>query len=343
MKLIVIAHRGEAQEFIKFYSMKPMETISNLYQSSPDKEKTLLLVCGEGIFEVFTKLPYILGKFAVTQIYNLGIAGSLNATTLPGSMIEVRTSYNFSNSKVQFESFTGSQSSSVLDCITTDQRVLSDDFANRLKPFADIVDRELWAIAKIAKNQKIPLRSFKLISDVAGNNTNCFDLAAMAKEFSSKMLDHFLVINQQEQDKGNSKVQQECSRTELPFHASFTQTKRIEKLVTKLQLPLSELLILFSTQQENQTQSKGKCNKFILFLENKINPINKIIEDQFNAEFAAVKSCGAKVIYDKKLDTKKVSIHFEINSQTNIDKMQQALGRTKFERIEKIWKGHLDV
>jgi hypothetical protein len=329
-----MAHRGEAQEFLKYFSMKQDSEYSNLYSNSD----LFLLISGEGPFEVLTKLPYVLGKFEITSIVNIGIAGSLCQQVKKGEIYEIRTVYAFSNNKPRFESFTG-KTDSLLDCITTEDRVLSTKFAMELAPFANIIDREAWAITKVAKEFRKPVTIYKLISDIAGDETSCFDLKERAKEFSASMLDYFLKKNF---DKETPTIDEK--RISFPFHISFTQKKRAEKLFNKLSTVSEDLFTEFlNLDSTHDLQRKEIPNSFISFLENKINPINQVIEEKFNCELKSIRDCGAKVIYDKKLDSKKVAIHFEINSQANIEKMKLALSNTKFENIEKIWKGNFNV
>ena len=58
--------------------------------------------------------------------------------------------------------------------ITTDfkKAVVStgDNFVNKRLNFCDLVDMELYALAKIAAREKIPLKSFKFISDHANDS-----------------------------------------------------------------------------------------------------------------------------------------------------------------------------
>jgi purine-nucleoside phosphorylase len=334
MQLLVIAHRGEAQDFLRHFSLKQDPTFLNLYKSS----NLLLLITGEGPFEVLTKLPYVLGKYDISSIINIGIAGSLCEKVKIDRLYKIRTVYAYSNGKPRFESFTA-ESDSLLDCITTEERVLSSELAKELSPFASIIDREAWAVSKVAKEFKKPITTYKLISDMAGNDTNCFDLKERAKEFSARMLEYYL-----KNYHDHEVSQKEISPIQYPFHISFTQKKRVEKLISKLNVPIDSLFTAFILlESKTKSQEKERPNNFISFLENKINPINSIIEKRFNTELQSIKDCGAKVIYDKKLDSKKVSVHFDINSQANIDKMNIALSKTKFENIEKIWQGNFDV
>ena len=74
MKLIHIAHRGEAQEFLKVLDLKADTKISGIYSNS----EFALVISGEGIPETISKLSYTISKFNIDEILNFGIAGTLN-------------------------------------------------------------------------------------------------------------------------------------------------------------------------------------------------------------------------------------------------------------------------
>lgn len=345
MRLICMAHRGEAQEFLKNLDMSTQDSKFHLGETES------LLITGEGPFEVLALLPYYIAKYGIKEIVNYGIAGSLSPKLEIGEIYSIRTTYAYGLNKPRFQSFSTASSSqstsySMLDCITTEQRVLSDSFAKELDSFAEIVDRELWAIGKVASTYKIPFKAFKLISDYAGNSTNCFDLKKMAKTFSQRM---FYFHKEQHFTPKELPCQQELN---LPFKASFTQTKRIESLIKKLQNDLNPLALLeeasLSTNQSFQLgsvqkNSKETANQFISFLERKINPINSEIETKLQELISPIKEIGGCVFYDKKFESQKITLKMDINDQKNIDKLILALSEFKFSSVENLWSGKFDV
>src|SRR5690606_352944 len=66
---------------------------------------------------------------------------------------------------------------------------------NTLSHFAKMVDRELWGLCFALKGQKVKISSFKLISDRAGSETNCFDIKEMSEEYSQKLSEFYLNLN----------------------------------------------------------------------------------------------------------------------------------------------------
>ncbi|MBT4791995.1 MAG: hypothetical protein HON90_10520 [Halobacteriovoraceae bacterium] len=330
MKLLCIAHRGEAQEFIRHHHLKTSD--NRFYQN----DNLSLLITGEGPWEVMTRLPYYLAKYNITSMINMGIAGSLDSSLALNTIYELRTLYYHNDTKPKFHSYT-TTSDTLIDGITTESRVLTDEFAKDLANFAAIVDREAWAIGKVAHEYKIPFQAYKLISDIAGNSTQCFDLKQRAKEYSEKLLTYFLELEDHQQAKLESTLV-------FPFKTSFTQQKRLENLFFKLNLysKLNET-ILKSNVLELEIKDKAKANKLIDYLENIANPINTKIHAQMKKITSPFEQIGADIFYDSKLEQKKITLKMEINHQQNIDRLIKKLESFKFSAVESVWQGDFDV
>lgn len=326
MELLHLAHRGEAQELIKHLKMSAVENFGHIYQN----EHFYLIISGEGPDETLTQLAWCVGKLPITKIINLGIAGSLNENYQAGEIYPVRTCYAYRENAPVFQSFT-SISKSTIDCITTYARVLDDDFAQKLKPFAAIVDREVWACGKVAKTFKLPFESFKLISDMAGSSTECFDLKKRAQEFSHKLAEYFVLNYRRLENEGKQK-----SQINFPFHVSFTQQKQILKLKEKINDSVYFEKLLAKPHIKD-------AHIFINELENFLNPILASVKARIDILNQPLEAIGAQVLYDKNFEQKKLKLQMEINSQTNIDKLNSTLKDFKFSDYEKLWNGEIDV
>src|SRR5690606_25166137 len=127
-----------------------------------------------------------------TQVINLGIAGSLDPQAEVMQIYPVRTVYAF-NEKPLFQSFEIEKSG--LDLISSFERVLDDEKTKTLSHFAPLVDRELWGLCYALKGQKIKINSYKLISDLAGSATNCFDIKEMAEVYALKLADFYETLS----------------------------------------------------------------------------------------------------------------------------------------------------
>jgi nucleoside phosphorylase len=336
MKLIHIAHRGEAQEFLKVLNLKADTKVSGIYSNS----EFALVISGEGIPETISKLSYTISKFNIDEILNFGIAGTLSSKIETGKIIEIRTTYHFEDGKPKFKSFT-SNSKTTIDCITTNQRVLSDDYADRISNFAQVVDRELWGLGFVAKSFNLPFKSYKLISDIAGSKTQCFDLKERAIEFSSKLLEHFMKLD--------TKAEEPQLSIDPPITMSFSNKIKFQKLIhhiqTKEEIKLERILsdICVNEILDLKIRPKEKSFEILKRLEAKLNPINTIANNEMIKATQAFREIGAKVKFDHSLETKKFEISIEINSQKNLDNIKRAVDIFDYKKIEKLWSGDFNV
>ena len=337
MILIHMAHRGEAQEFIKNLHLKSDERMSGLYYD----DNHVLLISGEGIYEVLSKIPYVLAIYPIKKILNFGIAGALDPKLTIESIIPVRTCYGFNEISPKFHSYSSIKKNATFDCITTDKRVLNVDFATQLNPYASLVDRELWAIGKCAYQYHIPFESYKLISDYAGDTTKCFDILDKALHYSEMLYEYYLKL----EDKNN-----EVKITYTPPLAmSFSHRMQYSKLMDKLTKrdDKSEEQVLRDANLSEilswDHKPKMKATQLIQRLEYLLNPVRMKIHQQLDNHFSVFKKIGAKVKMDPKLETKKFILSIEINDATNLTKLRAALEDFEFQKIEQLWDGEIDV
>lgn len=321
MQLIVFAHYKEAVSFIENLSYTK-DTYPNLFKN----DSSYLYICGEGYLDLLLHLPTIIDSNNITEVINFGVAGALEELELD-KVYSVRTAYAHGE-KPFFHSYTLDEQG--FDCITHESRVLENTTATKLSNFASMVDRELWGIAKVCKLKKIPLKSYKLISDIAGDSTKCFDVQNLAKEYSDKLYEFYKSIEP-------SNNIQTPEAFDLPFHASFTQTKQVEKLSKKLNLNFPDLL------SEISNKNITTANSLIIFLKERINPLEASIQTKIDSIEAPFKEIGAKLHFDHKKECKKVNLTMEINSQSNIDNLRKALEKFDYKEVEDFYNGNLDV
>ena len=333
MKLIHLAHRGEAQQFLKDLDVNADQSMEGLYIGHDE----IVLIGSEGIENTLTKLSYCLGRFKVTEVLNFGIAGALDKNLKLDEVYEIRTSYCF-NEKVQYKSFQANLKG--LDCITTNKRVLDNDYADELSNFAPIVDRELWAVGLVCKSQNIPFSSFKLISDYAGAQTNCFDIKEKAAEYSIVLSNTYKGLI--------TKIDVEQEYT-IPFHLSFTHKKLIDKKIkiASKKYDQSYQVVLDNIKLNEivnfEMRDKEKVTEFLIRLEEYINPINHKALNLLKKEIGVFEKIGAKVVLDTKLENEDFTLQMKINSQTNIDNLKRACDQFSFSKYQKVWNGEFDV
>ena len=222
MQLIILAHRGEAQEFLSNLELKADPKMAGLYSN----ETQSLLISGEGIYEVMSKLPYALAKYNITSVINLGIAGALDPDLKVNQTYTIRTIYGFNETKPKFKSFTTADKNAKIDCITTDTRVLSNNFAKSLAPFASLVDREVWGIAKCCHQLNITFYCYKLVSDIAGDATQCFEIKAKAIKFSQILFEAYLSHEETDQIEDQEYIP--------PIQMSFSNKLKYNKLIKSI-------------------------------------------------------------------------------------------------------------
>lgn len=338
MKLIHIAHRGEAQEFLKVLKLKANQNISGIYSN----DKIVLVISGEGIPETISKISYAISKYNILEILNFGIAGTLDKSIDVNSIVQIRTVYKFEDGRPKFKSFTTcSTGKKYIDCITTNQRVLDDKFADTLSNFAHTVDRELWGVGFCAKTFNLPFRSYKLISDMAGSSTECFDLKERALEFSSKLCEHYMNLEDKNKDFKDEFI--------FPVIMSFSNKVKFKKLIDNIVLKenLSPKQILLQIEVDEVINSKlrpkEKAALIISKLEQKLNPINTIAAKQMINATDPFRQIGAKIKFDKDLESKKFEVSMEINSQTNLNNLKRAIEIFDYNKVEKLWAGEFDV
>ncbi|MFN8369213.1 MAG: hypothetical protein U0T83_01160 [Bacteriovoracaceae bacterium] len=161
MILLTFAYLGEAQSFIKNLALTKVD--NSLYKN----DFFYLLITGEGETYTLKRLTLFLDskKSEITQVFNLGIAGSLTKE-LPLHSVHWVKSIISSTSTQQFETCSGN-----LRCISCDKRITLVAESNELAKIADIVDREAWANAAVCNNFQLNFSCVKLISDYCDLST----------------------------------------------------------------------------------------------------------------------------------------------------------------------------
>lgn len=111
MKLLVFAHRGEAQAFFNQWDFAPVEFYFNgLFKT----KNYYLLITGEGLKDASEKTVAVIANFKeeLDEVINIGIAGSLNPKLKIGDTAWVRSSYAQNAERCEFKSFTTTEHSS---------------------------------------------------------------------------------------------------------------------------------------------------------------------------------------------------------------------------------------
>jgi hypothetical protein len=177
--LFCFAHRGEAQIWLE--SAKWQALTTNLYQ---DDYKNYLLITGEGPWEasseLFRAFTCDLPRDQRYLIINIGLVGAFAHADLEIGQIVLPQTFHLAYPKGEMEFQTFSFDSSLLksfpslmnaslkkvDLVTSFERHHQESAAiEKMKLFADVVDRESWALAQCAKSLQHPFISIKVVSD----------------------------------------------------------------------------------------------------------------------------------------------------------------------------------
>lgn len=181
--LIHFAHKNEAQHFLKFWEASIVDT-NNPCLFKSNNSKIYFLISLEGIENTLLQLTYALSYISFNKlpypraICNIGIAGCLSNDynlfdiVIPQKIIRTN-SFNKPTDKAFY--LDHSIFNPIHDfkfcetMVTAAHSIMDKDEKNELTKLASLVDRELWAVAKVAKHFNLPIASLKLISDFASS------------------------------------------------------------------------------------------------------------------------------------------------------------------------------
>lgn len=334
MKLIVLAHYGEAQSIIDHYSLSKKS--EELYQNS----QMSLLLTGEGPFEATTRISSHLGSGNYSEVINLGIVGTLNSKLVIGEVYEVRTIYLAIDGRLQYKSFTLSDQG--LDLITSFERILRADKAEVLRGFGELVDREGWGVAFSCKEHGVPLRSFKLISDVAGTLGACESVKENAESFSLKLLDKLnKILNQKEEEKPQSYSLDDS------FYFTFSLKHKFQNLLEMIclrdELSVEEVMKKIDLNQlkELNISSKNRAKMLVDKLEILLDPFKgKLQEALVNWK---KRYQGLDIMTDPQWENEDIKFIFQVKDQEELKEKVRLLQSVDLTPYQNLLQGKIDV
>ncbi len=349
MKLLVFAHRGEAQAFFNQWEFAPVE----FYFSGLFKTKNYyLLITGEGLKDASEKTVAVIANFKeeLDEVINIGIAGSLSPKLKIGDTAWVRSSYAQNAERCEFKSFTTTQHSS-LDCISAYSRVTTLEEKKMLSSFADMVDRELWSIMSAAHLFSLPAFALKLISDEAESDDFCKLVKEEAPALSKKMLQAFLEREEKTVKKAVA-IQAETLEDKLLTHPKlYFTTSQARKLHTVLRglaikkaMSEEDILTTLSSiiEGEGLERTPKELSKLLLMrLDQKLNPLNTKIKEKITQNLKPLIETGAQVSFDPELEQDYVQLNFQIRNTKDQKKLILALEQFNYQKIKEIFQGNL--
>ncbi len=347
MKLLTFAHRGEAQAFLTAGHYKPVDF---LFEGLLKSEHSFLLITGEGVQTTSEKTIAVLTRFndEIDEIYNIGVAGSLTEKLKKDDLLWIRTSFAHHAERLEFKSFTSETVTATHDCMTAFTRVLLPQERKKLSLFADLVDRELWAVASAAHLFKKPFQSLKIISDDTRSDHEdiCKFVKEEAPRFSEKLLQEF------KRKEGLTSVELHAPATQFivdkDFYFTVSQERKLFSTLEGLRLRGTSEKELFSDPfvlalKEQELLPKERTRQLLLFLTEKLNPISKIIRENIEESLASLKEARIQTTYDNDFEEDWLNLSVRIQSTRDLERVKNALKIFSYEDFKKILNGEFDV
>jgi len=346
--LYVFAHRGEAQSFLKQRSFKAVPfAFEGLYKDSVD----WLLICGEGHLQASQKLSAVLAVYGaeISRVLNLGVCGSLRSEIEIDSLVEIRTCYLENDGAMEFKSFSTEALTELPkhDLITTYQRVLKSDYAERLENFAQLVDREAWGLASVCQLFHQPFTALKMVSDFAGQGTEiCVAVKEKAEFWSEQLFELVISISTKDDAKEfhDFQIPSELSH----FHWTVSQKRELKNAIEAISrkhldwnfvistLNLSELIL-------EKTRPKEKSSAILEKLWGLINPFHTKIHQSLENELSVLNTGNIKTKYDKTLESDELHLQAVIQHPRHLEQLKKSLDAFDFTKYQKILYGNIDV
>jgi nucleoside phosphorylase len=333
--LLCFAHKGEAQSFFKRFSLKSHQRFKDVW-ACPE---FMLCLTGEGMDQAMTKIGLLIGAHPeFKEVINLGVVGAVRDDVLIHQLVQVRTVYG----EDRFHSF---ELDGDTDLLTTAQRVLDPLMAKKLRAFAPVVDRELWAIARVCKEARINLRALKIISDKVEDQQK--EVCAVVKEqalfFSEQLLEAYLHLPQTQLEPIANQIQNISLFTNEFFHFSLVQKRQLIRLLEQLDCNEEEIADFSQTVIEMKKRPKDRARILLEELNRRLSPLEAQIKEALQACAKRDRDLGIEVQYDSQLEDLTLQIKVQAENPNQWQQNLRALETLRLERYWKFLKGEIDV
>jgi nucleoside phosphorylase len=347
MKLLTFAHRGEAQAFLSAFQFKPVDFF---FDGLLKSQNFYLLITGEGVQSASEKTISTLARFndEIVEVINLGVAGSVTEKLKKNDLIWIRTAYAHHAEKLEFKSFTSALPAHH-DCMTAFSRVLDVNEKKKLSLFADIVDRELWAVASAAHLFKKPFRSLKIISDEMKNAES--DICKFIKEeaalFSEKLLHEFQ--NYQGKAEVETKKEDKDFLEDNNFYFTVSQERKLQSTLDGLKLKGLDRSALYKSDEfvknlkQEELLPKERTRLLLQNLTERLNPMAKKIRENIEDKLEPLKEARIHASYDNDFEEEWVNLSMRIQSSRDLERVKNALKIFSYEDFKKVLNGQFDV
>lgn len=336
--LLCFAHRGEAQSFI---SRLKLSQVHDSFFTSFVSGNIHVLITGEG---PYTTLPIMMaylqkhdGRFS--KIINFGIVAGIDKLTQVGQGYWIHSVYleqedlEFNYHSYPCEIPNSVDKTTTKKVMTVHRRVLSAEVASKLSPVAELVDREVWALGMATHFYKIPLMSFKVVSDQPKIEKEefCHRIREKSLEFSEEFFQEYERCFQDFSAPAfelENKIENHFFPTEILndplFHFSVTQKHRYQNLFQKLQKKENFDFKKFVLEQKLMLSSlkvrpKDRSREFLQNLENQVNPLWTKMKEQISEDLSILNKVDIDLHQDLTLESDQCEISFEVDSAESLN------------------------
>ena len=331
MKLLVLAHKKEAQSFFDYFSYEKTK------EAELFKEKNhYLLISGEGLHKSLYKTSHVLGflkalDIKINLLINYGVACVLDETKPLDKLYSVRTCYNFQGPQLMnFHSYE-SVSREGLDCVSSYKRVSDKKTTTYLSHFGSLVDRELWALAWSSHKSQIPFESFKWGFD--RGDKDCEDLVLKDPVYSDEFLKHFLnSLKNNPLIDSNSEL--ESDELPLGYYATFSQKQLIQALLKSLKLKNPDFSLKDIKVESSQQNPKKKTQNLIEELKTKLHPEVMTFKKDLEKLNETLLSTGTQVRFSPDFETQEIELRTKISKEKDLENLKKALSLWPYEKIK---------
>jgi len=171
MLTICMALKAELLPFTEFFPLQLKQKMASgtLYRAG----QIHLLRTGVGSIAARSFLSY-LKQYRPDSVWNVGLAGALNPVIPSGDIFAINRVRNVNSENwIMLSAVAAADTFIAKDLLTVSQAVTSSVERDRLQAStsADLVDMETYLLAEKCQTEHIPFASFKMVSDLANDQT----------------------------------------------------------------------------------------------------------------------------------------------------------------------------
>lgn len=354
-ELLCFAHRSEAQAFLAKGDFKAVSELPGLYEW-PEKNR-LLFIVEEGIEEVLVRLTHVLSRFQgqIKKVINLGVVGALSERLRPFEVYLVRTSYGVFSGNPVFHSWSADcvVGKNLVDCVSVNERILSVEQAQKVKPFGDVVDRELWAIGKVCQFFKTPWVSMKVVSDeplLSSEKNVCELVKSRAPLFSQRLLEKYEqwrnnVVAPPPESVSMDREVDEFMGAEFHWSTSmrFQLLGFAEKLMALGQWDLLKTKLRSLVLAAQIKNPKNRARYLLDLMRLELNPIKSRMQQQLFEQKQHLQSLGGDLYWADDFEGSELELRFLFNSPEQYRQKILALEQWDAQKAFGVLKGPSDA